>query len=145
MRITDGTIKLFSICCIRIYKPTTISAKTGDVPKATKTAGIAEIMGPIIGTISRKPAKIIFNVEAKGVRVDKKFHAYDELNSFWVNYDPPHKNEAILETKKTFNRHVTLNLENTDPNKVRKIFLMFLKEKKPEPTLIDALSDLIGI
>ncbi len=93
---------------------------------------------------SRKPEQIIFAIEIKGIRIDNKFYLYEKLNSFWVNYDPPEKKELILESKKLLTPRITIDIEDVDPNKIRQVLLKFLKEKKQEDTMIDAIGNLIG-
>ena len=51
-----GTSRLFSTCWTSVYS--TRAAMTGSSPAvaASRTAGIAEMIGPMIGTSSRMPA-----------------------------------------------------------------------------------------
>ncbi len=108
--------------------------------------GIIAVIGAFTMSVmgSRRPEKIIFGVEIKGIRIDNKFYTYANLNSFWLNYDPPDKKELILESKKSLTPRIIINTEDVDPNQIRKTLLKFLKEKKQEDTMLDAIENLIG-
>ncbi len=108
--------------------------------------GVIAVIGAFSMAImgGRKPERIIFSIEIKGIRIDNKLYPYANLNSFWLNYDPPDRKELILESKKALAPRITINTEDVDPNQIRKTLLKFLKEKKQEDTMLDAVENLIG-
>jgi hypothetical protein len=64
----------------------------------------------------KKPRELTFSIEAKGIKIGPRLYLYEDLNSFWINYDPPEKKELILETKKKLAQHIKIPLGDTNPN-----------------------------
>lgn len=93
---------------------------------------------------SRKPKKLNFSIEAKGIKIESKLYPYEELDSFWLNYDPPQKKEIILETKQKFGRYIKIPLGNIDPNLARSHLIKILKEEKHEESLMETIAEKLG-
>lgn len=104
----------------------------------------------VIGSFSlmlyaaRKPKIVSFSVGPKGIQIAERIYYYDDLKSFWINYNPPQTKELIIESKKTFMPHITIMLGDADPVKARDFLLKFLPEQKNEESLITTISRLIG-
>lgn len=93
---------------------------------------------------ARKPNIVSFSIGPKGVRISERIYHYDDLKSFWINYNPPQTKELIIESKKTFMPHIAIMLGDTDPVKTRNYLLKFLPEQKIEESLTTTISRLIG-
>lgn len=93
---------------------------------------------------ARKPKIISFSIGPKGVQIAERIYYYDDLKSFWVNYNPPQTKELIIESKKTFMPRVAVMLGDTDPTKARNYLLKFLPEQKIEESLITTISKILG-
>ena len=104
----------------------------------------------ILGTFSvilfsaRKPRIINFSFTPRGVQIEKKIFFYEDLESFWVHYDPPHRKEIGFISKKTFMPRFVLPLGETDPNEARKHLIKFLKEERHEENLSETISKYLG-
>lgn len=103
---------------------------------------IASFTIVLFGT--KKPQRINFVIQANGIKIGPKLYTFEELTSFWVNYDPPFKKEVILEQKKKLSRYIKIPIENVDPNLIRETLLKFLKEKKHEESLVETIAERLG-
>lgn len=94
---------------------------------------------------AQHPRKMAFAIEKKGVKVGHTFYPFGELESFWINYDPPHKKEIFLKSKKKIIKHVRIPLGENNPAQIRSIFKKILKEEEYEETFTDILMEKLGI
>ncbi|MEK7596396.1 MAG: hypothetical protein AAB564_02530 [Patescibacteria group bacterium] len=93
---------------------------------------------------TRKPEIAEFAVTPRGVQIGKRLFFYEDLESFWIHYDPPHKKEIGLISKKTFMPRFVLPLGDADPNEARKHLIKFLKEERHEESLNETISKFLG-
>lgn len=93
---------------------------------------------------ARRPRKVIFSFTARGIKIDKHLFPYENLESFWLHYDPPLKKFLTVEPKKLFMPTITVPLADTDPNAIRDYLLKFLKEERHEESLITTITRLLG-
>ena len=93
---------------------------------------------------ARKPKKVSFSFDSRGLQIDKRLFPYENLRSFWIHYDPPYKKLLTIEPKKIFMPTLIIPLGDTDPNAVREYLLKFLKEERREESFIQTISHLIG-
>jgi len=84
---------------------------------------------------ARKPNNINFKIDVQGIHIGETIYPYENLKSFWVDYQPPYKKELIIESQKTFMPHINIMLGEADPVKIREYLLKFLKEEKIEEPL----------
>jgi len=88
----------------------------------------------------KEPRIINFSITALGIEIEKSLHQFPDIESFWIFYDPPEIKEICFKTKKAIFPHIFVPLSNIDPNKVRKILLEYLPEKKQEESLADNIA-----
>lgn len=93
---------------------------------------------------ARKPKIVSFSISPRGIKINDRIYYYDDLKSFWINYDPPHKKELLIESKKTFVPHIAIMLAGADPVAIREYLLKFLKEERIEESLITTVGRLLG-
>ncbi len=89
---------------------------------------------------AKRPRTVRFAVLAQGIQVDKKIYTFRSLKSFWIHYDPPHKKEVSLVSKKLLVPRITLPLGDTDPNQVREVLIKFLREREHHESLVENLA-----
>ncbi len=92
---------------------------------------------------AKKPATVKFKIGPKGILVGDRMFDYENLESFWINYDPPQKKELIIKSQKTFMPHVKIMLKNEDPEKIRDYLLQFLDEEKIEESLTATIMEIM--
>jgi hypothetical protein len=84
---------------------------------------------------ARKPNVVNFKIDVQGIHIGNTIYNYENLKSFWLDYQPPYIKELIIESQKTFMPHINIMLGDIDPLKVREYLLKFLKEEKIEEPL----------
>lgn len=92
----------------------------------------------------RMPRHIRFAVTSRGIIIGDRVYEFENLQSFWIFYDPPLFKELNIESKKTFMPRIRMPLGDLDPLRLREILLPLLKEVKHEQSLIDVVSKRIG-
>lgn len=92
---------------------------------------------------AKKPGMVNFKIGPRGIRIKDKVYDYENLQSFWINYNPPRKKELIIESKKTFMPHIKIALGEEDPEKIRGYLLRFLKEEKIEESLTETIAEIL--
>ena len=93
---------------------------------------------------AQKPKKVNFYIDARGIGIGRHIHAFSELKSFWIHYDPPAKKELILESNRKLLPLIKIPLGDTDPNAVREFLIKMLKEKKQEESLLETIAERLG-
>lgn len=93
---------------------------------------------------AKRPKTVKFEINYKGLIIDNRLFSFDDLKSFWMHYDPPHKKELGVESKKTFMPRLIIPLQNQDPNEIRTFLLKFLEEEPYEESLIEAITKYLG-
>lgn len=93
---------------------------------------------------ARRPRRVIFSLLPQGVKIDKRLYTYRSLKSFWIHYDPPHKKEISLISKKMLVPKIYLPLGDTDPNAVREILIKYLRESEHHESLTENLAKYFG-
>lgn len=93
---------------------------------------------------ARKPNIVSFTLTVRGIQIDTKLFPYDTLDSFWMHYDPPHKKELGIISKKALMPRIVINLGDTDPNAIREHLVKFLEEKHHEESLTESIARYIG-
>ncbi|HBL39702.1 TPA: hypothetical protein DDZ10_03480 [Candidatus Uhrbacteria bacterium] len=79
-------------------------------------------------TSQREPEQVPFAVTAGGILIGDHFHPYYEFRNFSILYEPPHLKCLYLVSEKRVRPLIKIQLEDTDPNTVRKTLLQFLPE-----------------
>lgn len=97
----------------------------------------------IVGSQGRQ--KHSFELDMDGIRINSKHYAFKDMESFWIDYTPPHKKELILKTKKILVGHLIIPLGDINPNKIRAILINILKEERHEESLLDIIADWLGL
>lgn len=94
---------------------------------------------------AQHPRKMTFAIEKRGVKVGDHLYPFKELESFWIDYEPPHKKELLLKLKRKIIKHIRIPLGETDPKQIRDIFKKILKEEEYEETFTDIITEKLGI
>lgn len=108
---------------------------------------ITFILIGVVGYIQlqKEPRTISFHITAEGVAAGREIYEFEEMNSFWIFYDPPQMKVLSLHMKEKIIPYVHIPLHSEDPVKIRSIMMDFVPETKHEMTLADALERILGI
>ncbi len=87
----------------------------------------------------KEPQRIQFSLTPKGVAIGKTIYSFDNLESFWIFYNPPEIKYLSIISKKLFMPKIAIPIGNEDPDEIREILIEFLPEKEQHESLIDVL------
>ena len=99
------------------------------------------VMAPLIFFLlmiygAKRPRRLHYAITSLGVKIGNRFWRFNELNSFWILYEPEVK-EILIANKALLTPKLTLPLDDQDPNELRRLFMKFLPEKQHEESLVD--------
>ncbi|MBI2609827.1 hypothetical protein HYW53_01465 [Candidatus Giovannonibacteria bacterium] len=89
---------------------------------------------------AKRPRVISFAITSRGLKIGKVLYPFDNLKSFWLNYDPPHVKELYIISKKVFMPQISIPLGNANPNQIREHLLKFLEEKEIHEPLSETIA-----
>lgn len=95
--------------------------------------------------LQKEPRDIEFVVNYEGVRAGRELYDYENIESFWINYDPPHTKTLTLHTNAAMMPFVHIPIGNNDPVKLREVLIDFVPEVKQDPSFMDALERFLHI
>ena len=93
---------------------------------------------------AKRPRRVTFSLLPQGIQIDQRIYSYRSLKSFWVHYDPPHKKEISIVSKKMLVPRIDLPLGDIDPNAVREILIKFLRETEHHESLPNNIAKHLG-
>ncbi|PIP15633.1 MAG: hypothetical protein CO003_00585 [Candidatus Portnoybacteria bacterium CG_4_8_14_3_um_filter_44_15] len=88
----------------------------------------------------KKPTLIRIAITSQGIKINRSLYEYENLDSFWIFYDPDRIKELSLKSKKTIMPYIKVSLGEENPVKVRRALVKYIPEKKQEESFIDNLS-----
>lgn len=93
--------------------------------------------------LEKDPDPIDFMITEDGVRAGNEFYSYENMNSFWIFYEPEGKQYISFHTQAEILPYIKIPLNDTlDPVSVRNVLIKNLPEKKHKEGFIDILNDL---
>lgn len=95
----------------------------------------------------QRPLGVAFMITDLGVVLGDQFYSYNELEKFWVLYNPPLLKTLYFEPKNIVRHRLSVPLNDADPNAVREFLNQFLLEDLTveEEPLSEKLSRLFKI
>ncbi|HAV11160.1 MAG TPA: hypothetical protein DCX32_01280 [Candidatus Moranbacteria bacterium] len=108
---------------------------------------ITFILIGVVGYIylQKDPRMLDFSISHMGVQAGDEMYEFENMESFWIFYDPPHTKTLSLHTKASFMPFVHIPLADEDPAVVREVMMRFLSEEKQEAGFVDALERFLHI
>ncbi|HLC44784.1 MAG TPA: hypothetical protein VJK50_03000 [Patescibacteria group bacterium] len=76
----------------------------------------------------RAPKKVTIRLSGSGVSLSGTLYPYNSLKKFWIHYQPPMLKTVNFQTANYLNRDLTIQLDDQDPNEVRRFLLQYLPE-----------------
>ena len=95
--------------------------------------------------LQKEPRHLTFAVTDEGVVVGDEVYRYDDIESFWIFYEPPHTYLLSLRVKNHFTPHIHIPLHQVDPVLLRRTLVEFVPEVRQEMGLVDTLERLFHI
>ncbi|MBI3627537.1 MAG: hypothetical protein HY220_02185 [Candidatus Sungbacteria bacterium] len=92
----------------------------------------------------RLPKEMYGAITSHGVQINNRLYGFEDLNSFWIFYEPGGIKELSLESKKAVMPYIRLPLGDAEPVKIREILVQYVPEVRHEESLAETLSRFIG-
>lgn len=94
-----------------------------------------------------EPFSVTFQIAELGVMVGNRFYPYDELDSFFIVYNPPEVKTLFLETRSSLRPRLRIPLCEMNPVEVRHTLQAFLPEdlERTEEPMSDMISRRWGL
>lgn len=95
--------------------------------------------------ISREPKMLDFSIAEKGIVIGKEIYEFEQINSFWIFYDPETIKSLSLHIKSNVIPYLQIPLHNEDPEEIHKILLQYIPEIKQNYKLRDSFSRMLRL
>lgn len=87
----------------------------------------------------KQPRILDFAITSKGILAGKYLYEFENMDSFWIFYDPPHTKTLSINMRVSAVPFVYMPLEDEDPTVIREMLIKFIPEEKQEAGLLDAI------
>jgi len=98
----------------------------------------------LLASAKKKPPEADFVVGPLSVKVGPSEHAFKDIKSFWVEYNPEGTKELSLQLKKWYLPYLKIPLHHQNPVQIRMILLKFIPEVEHEDTILNVLERVLG-
>ena len=104
---------------------------------------ITFILIGVVGYLSlhREYPLLTFTIDSEGVHVGNTLYPYENIESFWIFYEPGKRKCISLAIDADLTPFVHIPLGELDPVRARSLLLQFAPEKKHYIRLIDILDE----
>jgi len=114
--------------------------------KSVITAVFFFLVVLVTGILAVSKKRVLnWEVNQRGLEMDRMFYPYSEIRSFWIEFDPPHLKELSIRFKKWYRPYIKIPLDREDPLALRRYLETFVTEEKHEDTIIETLTRKLGI
>lgn len=100
--------------------------------------------GFLLVSAKKKPPETDFVVGPLSVRIGHGEHAFKDIKSFWVEYNPGGTKELSLQLKKWYMPYLKIPIYHQNPVQIRAILLKFIPEVEHEDTIFDVIEKVLG-
>lgn len=101
------------------------------------------VVGYII--LNKEPLIVNFAITRDGVVANRSIYEFENIQSFWIFYEPNQANVISLHMKNKLIPYVHIPLHEEDPVAIRELLLEYIPEIKQEHSLVDTFERLLGI
>jgi uncharacterized membrane protein len=111
---------------------------------------IMAIVFVLIGIVAymyrnKEPRILNFQIVPEGLLAGNELYEFENINSFWIFYDPQYKKIISLSVKSYLTPFVHIPVQDEDPVEIRRILLKYIPEIKQEHNLAEILERFLGI
>lgn len=93
---------------------------------------------------AKRPKITSFSINERGIIIDnKQIYPYENIKSFWIEYNPPYQQELLIELKKSMMSKITIILDDVNPEEVKKYLLKHIKEEKIPESLSATIAKIL--
>lgn len=95
--------------------------------------------------LQKEPQILNFMITPEGVLAGRELYRFENIQSFWIFYDPEELKVISLHIRKGFIPYVHIPIYDQDPVEIRRSLIRFIPEIKQEHTFVDTLERIIGM
>lgn len=95
--------------------------------------------------VSQKQSSIPWKIDSFTVTVGHFSYPYQDLKSFWIDYEPRGIKELSFKSKKWYHPYIKIPLPDHNPLELREFLLQFLAEEKHEDSIVEVLTRKLGL
>ncbi len=108
---------------------------------------ITFILVGIVGYIylQKDPRIIHFAITPNGIITGNEIYSFENIDSFWIFYDPPHTKILSLHTKAKAFPFVHIPIDDQDPVKIHTIISEYIPEIEQHCSLLDTIERVFHI
>jgi len=108
---------------------------------------ITFILVGVVGYIimNKEPQIVDFAITQDGVIADKSIYEFENMQSFWIFYEPEQIRIISLHMKNKFMPFVHIPVHDEDPVAIRELLLEYIPEVKQDHSLVDTFERMLGI
>lgn len=94
---------------------------------------------------AKKPNRVNFRINERGVVIGNKMHPYSSLESFWVEHEHEYAPAKLLiKSKKLLAPHIVIPIEHISPSEVRNYLMQYIEEKEDSEPLAQKIMEFFG-
>jgi len=108
---------------------------------------ITFILIGVVGYIflNKEPRILKFGIIEEGMVAGKEIYPFENINSFWIFYEPDNLKVVSLKMKSKLVPIVHIPIGDEDPVMIREMLLEYIPEEKQELSVADRLERIFGI
>lgn len=95
--------------------------------------------------VEKEPRELYFAITYDGVVAGREIYAYENLESFWIFYEPDDLKVISLRTRSHLTPYVHIPIHDQDPVAIREILLDYLPEEKQAPGFLEVIDRLLRL
>jgi hypothetical protein len=114
-----------------------------DSPVMAITFVLVGVVGYIF--INKEPRVLTYLITEDGVVAGRDLYEFDNIQSFWIFYEPGGIKVVSLHMKNKLMPFVHIPVHDNDPVKIRELLLEYVPEIKQQPSLVDTFERMLGI
>lgn len=94
--------------------------------------------------VVKKPRILTFTLTPEALLIDEERYPYASLESFWILYKNGSSTKLIIQSKKLLVHHLTILIEEIDPEDIKKHLSQYLPEEEVYEPLTQQIMDYLG-
>jgi len=87
----------------------------------------------------REPRLLEISITQNGVRIENDFVSFNEIEEFWLTYNPPFVANLKLKVRRKWQSVLTIHIFGQNPEALRKFLSPHVKEVEREEELTDLI------
>lgn len=108
------------------------------------------IIGAFVFSVNanKKPERVNFKINNRGVIINNTMHPFSSLESFWVeegdNENEESKPKLLIKSKKLLMTHIVIPIESVRATDIRNFLLEYLNEEEDSESLAQKIMEFFG-